>query len=104
MLRSAPGSVLVDDLGLWLARLLDAADAWERPGPVFEPALDELAAAWQQARGTVVLVAPEVGSGVVPAARSGRVFRDLLGTATTRLAALSDEVVQVVAGVPRRLA
>ena len=34
---------------------------------------------------------------------SGRRFRDLLGALTTRLAAESDEVVQVVAGVPRRL-
>ena len=30
-------------------------------------------------------------------------FRDLLGALTTRLAAESDEVVQVVAGLPRRL-
>jgi adenosylcobinamide kinase/adenosylcobinamide-phosphate guanylyltransferase len=50
-----------------------------------------------------VLVAPEVGSGVVPASASGRRFRDLLGALTTRLAAESDEVVQVVAGLPRRL-
>jgi adenosylcobinamide kinase/adenosylcobinamide-phosphate guanylyltransferase len=51
----------------------------------------------------VVLVAPEVGSGVVPATASGRRFRDLLGAITARLAEQSDEVVQVVAGLPRRL-
>ena len=50
-----------------------------------------------------MLVAPEVGAGVVPATASGRRFRDLLGALTTRLAAESDEVVQVVAGLPRRL-
>ena len=104
VLRGAPGPVLVDDLGLWLTRVLDAADAWERPGPAFEAALDELAAAWSAAGVPAVLVAPEVGAGVVPAHPSGRVFRDLLGTATARLAAGSDEVVQVVAGIPRRLA
>jgi adenosylcobinamide kinase/adenosylcobinamide-phosphate guanylyltransferase len=47
-----------------------------------------------------VLVAPEVGSGVVPATASGRRFRDLLGALTTRLAAEADEVVQVVPGCP----
>jgi adenosylcobinamide kinase/adenosylcobinamide-phosphate guanylyltransferase len=50
-----------------------------------------------------VLVAPEVGSGIVPATLSGRLFRDALGALTARLAAASDEVVQVVAGLPRRL-
>lgn len=104
VLRQADGPVLVDDLGLWVARVLDDAQAWEQPRPAFDAALEELDLAWRDTRGSVVLVAPEVGSGVVPAHRSGRVFRDLLGTATTRLAASADEVVQVVAGLPRRLA
>ena len=103
VLRAARGPVLVDDLGLWLARVLDDAGAWETPGPAFGAALDALDAAWREVRVPVVLVAPEVGGGVVPATRSGRVFRDLLGTATARLAAGADEVVQVVAGLPRRL-
>ncbi|HCB04905.1 MAG TPA: hypothetical protein DEQ43_11790 [Nocardioides bacterium] len=46
----------------------------------------------------VVLVTNEVGLGVVPAHRSGRVFRDLLGTVNQRFAAASDEVHLVVAG------
>ena len=104
VLRAARGPVLVDDLGLWLARVLDDAQAWEAPGPAFTAALDELAAAWRDVRVPVVLVAPEVGGGIVPGTRSGRVFRDLLGTASARLAAGADEVVQVVAGLPRRLA
>jgi len=104
VLRAARGPVLVDDLGLWLTRLLDDAQAWEAPEPTFGQALDELDAAWRAVDVPAVLVAPEVGSGVVPPTRSGRVFRDLLGTATARLAAGADEVVQVVAGLPRRLA
>jgi adenosylcobinamide kinase/adenosylcobinamide-phosphate guanylyltransferase len=103
VLRSTEGSVLVDDLGLWLVRLLDERGAWDAPTALFEAALTELEDAWRNRTGTSVLVAPDVGSGVVPEHRSGRVFRDLLGTATARLAAVSDEVVQVVAGVPRRL-
>ncbi|MCW2599789.1 MAG: adenosylcobinamide kinase [Frankiales bacterium] len=103
MLRSATGPVLVDDLGLWLTRVLDSH--WDSPTarPAFDTALAELLDAWRAVDTTAVLVAPEVGSGVVPQTASGRLFADLLGKATTALAGASDEVVQVVAGQPRRL-
>ena len=103
LLRACPEPLLVDELGLWLVRAVDAAEAWEGPLDAVTAACDDLVAAWRDCRGTVVLVAPEVGLGVVPATASGRRFRDLLGALTTRLAAASDEVVQVVAGLPRRL-
>ena len=103
VLRSSAEPLLVDDLGLWLARAVDAADAWEGPLEAVERACDELVRAWSACSVTAVLVTPEVGSGVVPATASGRRFRDLLGALTTRLATGSDEVVQVVAGLPRRL-
>ena len=103
VLRRATAPVLIDDLGLWLTRVIDAAGAWEGPLDAVEPACDELVRAWRECRTTAVLVAPEVGSGVVPATASGRRFRDLLGALTTRLAAVADDVVQVVAGLPRTL-
>lgn len=102
-LRSASTPLLVDDLGLWLTRVVDDVGAWEGPVDAVEKAVDELVAAWRACRTTAVLVAPEAGSGVVPSHASGRRFRDLLGLATQRLAAQSDEVVQVVAGLPRSL-
>ena len=103
VLRAARGPLLVDDLGLWLVRVVDDAGAWEGPLERVALACDDLVAAWAACGTTAVLVAPEVGSGVVPATASGRRFRDLLGALTTRLAAASDEVVQVVAGLPRPL-
>lgn len=97
-------AVLVDDLGLWLVRLLDEHDAWAGAvPPAVTAAGDELVDAWRKCSTKAVLVAPEVGSGVVPATASGRLFRDLLGSLTARLAEHSDEVVQVTAGLPRRL-
>ena len=103
-LRDLDGVVLVDDLGLWLTRVLDDADGWEGPvPPAADDALEELSAAWRERTGRAVLVAPLVGSGIVPGTASGRRFRDLLGTVTSRLAASSDDVVEVVAGLPRRL-
>ncbi len=103
LLRSTPQPLLVDDLGLWLTQVIDAAQAWEGPLDDVDRACDELVDAWRARRGVAVLVAPEVGGGVVPASASGRRFRDLLGAVTARLAGGSDEVVQVVAGLPRRL-
>jgi adenosylcobinamide kinase/adenosylcobinamide-phosphate guanylyltransferase len=103
VLRSASTPLLIDDLGLWLTHVLDAH--WDSPDArtVFETALSDLLEAWAAVEQTVVLVAPEVGSGVIPGTSSGRLFADLLGRATTALAGASDEVVQVVAGQPRRL-
>ncbi len=101
VLRSASGPVLVDDLGLWLTRVLDGS--WDSPEQVFTAALTELLDAWQNCRTVAVLVSPEVGSGVHPEHRSGRLFRDLLGTTNTALAATADQVVQVTAGIARRL-
>lgn len=96
--------MLIDDLGLWLTRVIDAAAAWDEPSsPTVNAAIDDLVAAWQACRTTAVLVVPEVGSGVVPATASGRLFRDLLGLTTARLAQHSDDVIQVVAGLPRKL-
>ncbi|MCW2545288.1 MAG: bifunctional adenosylcobinamide kinase/adenosylcobinamide-phosphate guanylyltransferase [Frankiales bacterium] len=103
ILGTATGPVLIDDLGLWLTNVLEGS--WESPGArsVFDLALSDLLEAWRTTRAEVVLVAPEVGSGVVASTASGRLFSDLLGRATTALAHESDEVVQVVAGQPRRL-
>ena len=103
LLRAATWPVLVDDLGLWLTRVLE--DHWmsDDARNVFDEALTDLLAAWSEAEVTVVLVAPEVGGGVIPESASGRLFADLLGRASTALAGTADEVVQVVAGQPRRL-
>jgi adenosylcobinamide kinase/adenosylcobinamide-phosphate guanylyltransferase len=97
------GPVLIDDLGLWLTCVLDGHWESAEVHDVFEKALHELRTAWQATTRRAVLVAPEVGSGVVPANAAARLFADLLGRATTTLAGVADEVVQVVAGQPRRL-
>lgn len=103
ILRAADGPVLVDDLGLWLTHVLDGHWDSASARPTFDASLADLLDAWTTTTTHVVLVAPEVGSGVIAATASGRLFADLLGRATTALAGASDEVVQVVAGQPRRL-
>jgi adenosylcobinamide kinase/adenosylcobinamide-phosphate guanylyltransferase len=49
---------------------------------------------------TLIIVSNEVGMGVVPPYRLGRVFRDLAGRLNQRLAERADEVHLVVAGLP----
>ena len=49
---------------------------------------------------SVFIVSNEVGSGVVPAFKSGRLFRDLLGEMNQAIARVADRVVLLVAGVP----
>ncbi|HEX4018376.1 MAG TPA: bifunctional adenosylcobinamide kinase/adenosylcobinamide-phosphate guanylyltransferase [Frankiaceae bacterium] len=89
LLREPGPPLLIDCLGLWLARESEDPDA--------------LVEAWQACQREVVLVTNEVGSGVVPATASGRAFRDGLGRLNARIAAGADEVWHCVAGVACRL-
>jgi adenosylcobinamide kinase / adenosylcobinamide-phosphate guanylyltransferase len=85
--------VLVDCLTLWLSNLILAdADIGAETAR-----LEEALAA---AQAPVVLVANEVGSGIVPEHALGRKFRDLQGVLNQRIAARADRVVLVVAGLP----
>lgn len=47
-----------------------------------------------------IIVSNEVGMGLVPPYPLGRVYRDVLGIANQRLAAIADEVFLLVAGIP----
>lgn len=100
-LAAADGPVLVDCLSTWLVAVLDEAQLWDADyrevHQLVEARLDTLCGAL----GTLseaVLVTNEVGLGVVPAHRSGVLFRDLLGTVNQRVAQLCDEVHLVIAG------
>ncbi|WP_406692229.1 bifunctional adenosylcobinamide kinase/adenosylcobinamide-phosphate guanylyltransferase [Saccharopolyspora sp. ID03-671] len=98
--------VLVDDLATWMTGVLDDAGAWDRdPAALAVVArhCDALVSAVAGCAGRVVLVSAEVGLGVVPGTRSGRLFRDELGSLNARLAAVCDEVLLLVAGCPLRV-
>lgn len=100
-LRDATAPLLVDCLGTWLSRVLDDVGAWEqRQG--WQQRLDEclydFLHAWRTIQVPIVAVSNEVGSGVIPATASGRIFRDVLGSLNTRVAACSDSVQLIMAG------
>jgi adenosyl cobinamide kinase/adenosyl cobinamide phosphate guanylyltransferase len=102
LVRAGGGPLLVDDLATWLTGVLDDAGAWDRAVDI-SPQVDALVHAVSAAPGRVVLVSAEVGLGVVPSTRAGRVFRDELGALNAALARVCDEVVLLVAGLPVRL-
>ncbi|MFS8100115.1 bifunctional adenosylcobinamide kinase/adenosylcobinamide-phosphate guanylyltransferase [Lentzea alba] len=96
--------ILVDDLSTWLVGVLDDADAWEGNGTdTVELHVDELVRSVATCRARLVLVTAEVGLGVIPSTRSGRLFRDHLGALNARVAEVCDEVFLLVAGIPLRL-
>jgi nicotinate-nucleotide--dimethylbenzimidazole phosphoribosyltransferase len=87
-------TLLIDDLGGWVAALLD---------PARQPNDDEadvaaLAAAVRDCPARLVLVSPEVGLTLVPATPVGRAFTDALGTTNQALAQVADRVALIVAG------
>jgi adenosylcobinamide kinase/adenosylcobinamide-phosphate guanylyltransferase len=101
VLRNANSPMLVDCLGTWLSRVLDDVGAWKQTRGWerrLDDRLEDFLDAWASVRVPLVMVSNEVGSGVVPATVSGRLFRDVLGTLNSRVAAESDRVQLVVAG------
>jgi len=89
-----PGaSILIDCVTLWLSNLLLAeAD--------IEQEMKRLDVALAQSRRSTVLVANEVGCGIVPDNALARRFLDLQGRLNQQLAVRADRVVLMVAGLP----
>ena len=92
--KGAP--ILVDCLTLWLSNLMLA-------GADIDAEIARLDDALAKAAAPVVMVANEVGYGIVPDHPLGRRFRDLQGLLNQRIATRADRVVLVVAGLPLAL-
>lgn len=88
--------VLVDCLTLWLSNHMLAGHDVERE-------TERLAAVLAQPRGPWFCVSNEVGFGIVPENALARRFRDAQGRLNQRIAAIADEVILVVAGLPMKV-
>ncbi len=103
-LRNAREPVLLDCLGTWLTARLDYHGVWTGGDwTAVDADITDLLGALRRATMPVVAVSNEVGSGVVPPTPAGRRFRDLLGKVNSAVAAESESVVLMVAGVPTSL-
>jgi adenosyl cobinamide kinase/adenosyl cobinamide phosphate guanylyltransferase len=88
--------VLVDCLTLWLTNLMLGEHD-------IEVSVSAMLAAVAQREAMTVLVASEVGLGIVPDNALARRFRDAAGLLHQRVAAVADEVVLMVAGLPLKV-
>jgi adenosylcobinamide kinase/adenosylcobinamide-phosphate guanylyltransferase len=92
--------ILIDCLTFFAANLMEAEG---EKASYDDSNVDDFCAALTAAPCSVVLVSNEVGSGVVPAYALGRRFRDLVGEVNQRVAAVADNVLLMVAGLPLAL-
>jgi adenosylcobinamide kinase/adenosylcobinamide-phosphate guanylyltransferase len=98
------GAILVDCITLWLTNLLLLR---ELPDQEREELLlvdvHRLVATLRAMQTPVILVTNEVGLGIVPEHRLGRLFRDLAGHTNQLLAASCDQVYALICGLPLKL-
>lgn len=87
---------LVDCLTLWLTNLMLGGHDWRAAGQALAEALPRQGS-------PVVLVTNEVGAGIVPENKLAREFRDAAGLLNQWVAAVADEVILAVAGLPMKV-
>lgn len=91
--QTADSVILVDCLTLWLNNLMAADRDIDAETAALTKTLSTL-------RGRTILVASEVGLGIVPENALARAFRDRQGLLNQAVAAVADRVVFVAAGLP----
>lgn len=101
-----PRTVLVDSVTMLVSNVLLVSGPQGGPAAVgaasvaVDAELDDLLDVVQSIGAPLVLVSDEVGMGLVPESPLGRAFREVLGRANQRLAAVATGVYLVVAGIP----
>ena len=92
--------ILIDCLTLWISNLLanDSVDESQ----ILED-VKQFISSCRAIEGTVIMVTNEVGLGIVPANNLARMFRDVAGKVNQEIAAVSDDVYLVIAGLPLKL-
>lgn len=88
--------ILVDCLTLWISNLLFESENQTK----IDRHIKNLTQALEKARCPVILVSNEVGAGIVPENKLARLFRDIAGIVNQKVAACSETVVWMVAGIP----
>jgi adenosylcobinamide kinase/adenosylcobinamide-phosphate guanylyltransferase len=96
-LRDPAQLAVIDCLTLYLANVMSKARGDES---VIDGHTERLCSALKETKASIILVSNEVGSGVHAPTASGRLYCDLLGELNQRVAALADNVILMVAGIP----
>jgi adenosylcobinamide kinase/adenosylcobinamide-phosphate guanylyltransferase len=91
--------IIVDCLTLLVSNLILAGDKQEQVAEKIK----KLLLALNKRKARIILVSNEVGSGLVPANKLGRDFRDVAGRVNQMVAKNAGEVFFVVAGIPLKI-
>jgi adenosylcobinamide kinase / adenosylcobinamide-phosphate guanylyltransferase len=102
-LRQEYDVLLMDCLTVWLSNSL-FHNRRQSSDEIENQIIAQLDAIVSAASGIhLIVVTNEVGGGIVPTTKVGRIFRDLHGRANQRIAAAADRVLMTIAGIPIQL-
>jgi adenosylcobinamide kinase/adenosylcobinamide-phosphate guanylyltransferase len=92
--------VIIDCLTLLVSNLLKDEPDYLEAEKRMAAEIDQLIACMDKLNVIFIIVSNEVGMGLVPETRLGRIYRDLLGKANQLIARHAIEVYLMVAGIP----
>lgn len=96
-LQDSQQLVVIDCLTVYLANVMSKVQGNDAG---IRDHIERLCSALKEAQASIILVSNEVGSGIHASTATGRLYCDLLGELNQRVAALADNVILMVAGVP----
>ncbi len=91
--------ILVDCLTLWISNIFLETNNMDKTSKYIERLIQSLA----NVKCPVILVSNEVGTGIVPENALARRFRDVAGHVNQNVAACSDKVIWMAAGIPVKI-
>ncbi len=92
--------VIIDCLTLLVSNLLRDEPDYPEAEKIVTSEINELIAGMDKLDASFIIVSNEVGMGLVPETRLGRIYRDLLGKANRLIAQHTNEIYFMVAGMP----
>ena len=96
-------TVLLDCLTLWVSNLLLRGTDIDSARKGIVPEAERLLELYRSGDASWIVVSNEVGLGVMPPTKLGRIYADTLGRVNQLVAAEADDVYFMAAGLPLRL-
>jgi adenosylcobinamide kinase/adenosylcobinamide-phosphate guanylyltransferase len=96
-------TVIMDCITILVANVIGDGTEAEKAESAVNAEILSLSELLKRKQCNYILVSNEAGSGIVPDNRLGRLYRDELGKANQKLAAICDEVYLLTAGIPLKL-
>lgn len=95
--------VIIDCLTLLVSNRLGEETDYEEAEKQVMAEINELTAIMDKLHASFIIVSNEVGAGLVPEVKLGRIYRDILGKVNQLVAQRASEVYLLVAGIPVKI-